>query len=348
MGSMQSRDLAVYLCFDLIFKLNEVLDRPHINERPCSLPSLYLQTLSTVSNATVGRSTEPAGTRRKRVSSLSPSSLALQPHQPHRPRWISRSSSSCSFSLPSSSTGSARRSSSNPFVPSAPCLPLSPSPPRLELTHISLFPPFLSILLNNIVLTPTSQSARTQAFKLYVLLTTGGGSTEHRQLKADILKSKRELDQTSSQDEFAKWAKLRRKLDKLIAELEKTSTSTFSFRAQLSPVEMKENGCVGLAPATRAHLPSSSPFATDAGLQTSKATFTSTASRIIWLLTTGTQFALVWWYRKQAVFYLPNGWLGGGWVGLEWWFSLPFAPKGTSRFARRELDMDSQIESDAD
>ena len=36
---------------------------------------------------------------------------------------------------------------------------------------------------------------------------------------------KAELAKTSSQDEFAKWAKLRRKLDKGIADLEKISES---------------------------------------------------------------------------------------------------------------------------
>ncbi|KAL7417649.1 CHD5-like protein-domain-containing protein [Mrakia frigida] len=123
------------------------------------------------------------------------------------------------------------------------------------------------------------------AFNLYQLLSSTLTLKLQRQLKGDILRSKLELDKTSSQDEFAKWAKLRRKLDKLIADLEKT------------------NGT----------------------LQTSKAAFTSNASRLIWILTTGFQFGLVWWYRKRALFYLPNGWLGGG---VGWWFSFPSAPKG--------------------
>jgi len=43
-------------------------------------------------------------------------------------------------------------------------------------------------------------------------------------------------------------------------------------------------------------------------------------------MTTGLQFVVTWWYRKQPVFYLPEGWLGP----LTWWLSLPFAPAGTS------------------
>ena len=46
-----------------------------------------------------------------------------------------------------------------------------------------------------------------------------------RQLKAELLTTKKELMQTSAQDQFAKWAKLRRSVDKGLAELEKLSES---------------------------------------------------------------------------------------------------------------------------
>lgn len=50
-----------------------------------------------------------------------------------------------------------------------------------------------------------------------------------RQLKAELLITKKELLQTSAQDHFAKWAKLRRSVDKGLAELEKLSAwSTWS------------------------------------------------------------------------------------------------------------------------
>jgi hypothetical protein len=44
-----------------------------------------------------------------------------------------------------------------------------------------------------------------------------------RQLKSEILLKKAELLQTSAQDQFAKWAKLRRSVDKGLADLEKLS-----------------------------------------------------------------------------------------------------------------------------
>jgi hypothetical protein len=43
-------------------------------------------------------------------------------------------------------------------------------------------------------------------------------------LKKEYLSCRRELNATSSQDEFAKWAKLRRTHDKLLERLEKKST----------------------------------------------------------------------------------------------------------------------------
>ena len=46
-----------------------------------------------------------------------------------------------------------------------------------------------------------------------------------RKLKSEILVAKKELLQTSAQDQFAKWAKLRRSVDKGLAELEKLSES---------------------------------------------------------------------------------------------------------------------------
>lgn len=46
---------------------------------------------------------------------------------------------------------------------------------------------------------------------------------KQRKLRKQVLEDKAELGRTSSQDEFAKWAKLRRKLDKSLADLEKAS-----------------------------------------------------------------------------------------------------------------------------
>lgn len=43
-------------------------------------------------------------------------------------------------------------------------------------------------------------------------------------MKRETLRLKREMNSTSSQDEFAKWAKLRRRHDKSMEDYEATST----------------------------------------------------------------------------------------------------------------------------
>lgn len=77
-------------------------------------------------------------------------------------------------------------------------------------------------------------------------------------------------------------------------------------------------------PASRSiHL---SSFFVDAEVASSKSAFAMKFNTLLWLLTTGLQFGVGWWYRKQPVFFLPQGWLGP----LGWWLALPFAPAGLS------------------
>ncbi|THH10508.1 hypothetical protein EW145_g1265 [Phellinidium pouzarii] len=108
------------------------------------------------------------------------------------------------------------------------------------------------------------------AYAVYLRLFYSSKITQQRNLKNEILTAKAELLLTSSQDQFAKWAKLRRRVDKGLAELEKLNGELGSARSGFS---LKFNS-------------------------------------MIWILTNGTQFVVGWWYRKSAVFYLPPGWFG--------------------------------------
>ncbi|KAJ8696060.1 GET complex subunit get1 [Pleurotus ostreatus] len=108
------------------------------------------------------------------------------------------------------------------------------------------------------------------AYSLYLRLFHSSLHVRQRKLKTEILATKKELMQTSAQDQFAKWAKLRRSVDKGLADLEKLNAEVASNK---SSFKMKFNG-------------------------------------LIWSLTTGLQFIVGWWYRKSAVFYLPAGWFG--------------------------------------
>ncbi|KAL1884319.1 hypothetical protein VTK73DRAFT_13 [Phialemonium thermophilum] len=92
--------------------------------------------------------------------------------------------------------------------------------------------------------------------------------SEQRRLQKEYLACRRELNSTSSQDEFAKWARLRRNHDKLLEELEKKKTSLEASRA-------KSDRYVGI---------------------------------VRWLLTRGLQWALALWYARIPMFWLPYGW----------------------------------------
>ncbi|KAH0589568.1 GET complex subunit get1 [Termitomyces sp. 'cryptogamus'] len=123
------------------------------------------------------------------------------------------------------------------------------------------------------------------AYSLYLRVFHSSMSAQLRAKRKEVLNTKAELLKTSAQDQFAKWAKLRRSADKGLAELEKLNSDVASAKTAFS---IKFNSA-------------------------------------IWLLTTGVQFFVGWWYRKTAVFYLPPGWFGP----LGWWLSFPFAPAGS-------------------
>lgn len=116
------------------------------------------------------------------------------------------------------------------------------------------------------------------AWDLYSRLMMNTSYARQRQLQAELLTARKELIQTSAQDQFAKWAKLRRSVDKGIAELEKLNGE----------------------------------------LASSKTAFSVKFNTLVWVFTTGLSFFVGWWYRKAAVFYLPAGWLGplGWWMAF--------------------------------
>ncbi|CAG8064566.1 unnamed protein product [Penicillium olsonii] len=99
--------------------------------------------------------------------------------------------------------------------------------------------------------TPTSRTARKQ-----------------QQLKRAVLEQKREMNNTSSQDEFAKWAKARRRHDKTLEEYE----------------------------------------ALNKDLTAQKSSFDWTVKIARWLSTNGLKIFLQFWYSKTPVFPLPVGW----------------------------------------
>ncbi|KAF2185642.1 hypothetical protein K469DRAFT_750351 [Zopfia rhizophila CBS 207.26] len=100
---------------------------------------------------------------------------------------------------------------------------------------------------------------------------TSKAANEAPRLKREVVRLKRELNAVSAQDDFAKWAKLRRQHDKAMSEFEKLDNS----------------------------------------LRSAQNSFTTTVSSLRWLSTNGLRFFLQFWFAKQPMFWIPGGWVPG-------------------------------------
>ena len=63
---------------------------------------------------------------------------------------------------------------------------------------------------------------------------------------------------------------------------------------------------------------------TDSSLASHRSSFEKIVKAVVFLGTTGLQFAYTSRHSKTAIVYLPEGWFGS----LGWFLGLPFAPKG--------------------
>ncbi|KAF5666136.1 putative GET1 [Fusarium denticulatum] len=102
----------------------------------------------------------------------------------------------------------------------------------------------------------------------FLPVSTAKAAGEQRKLQADYLKVRRDLNSTSSQDEFAKWAKLRRQHDKLLEQLEKTKKTNEAARSNFDKI--------------------------------------LTILRVV--VTRAPQYFLPFWYATEPMFWLPYGW----------------------------------------
>ncbi|KAI9478029.1 MAG: WRB/Get1 family [Benjaminiella poitrasii] len=140
---------------------------------------------------------------------------------------------------------------------------------------------FLLVLITESILFVGYSYLTSVAYDLYVKVTKDARVVKQKKMRRNLLQLKTELGQTSSQDEFAKWAKLRRKLDKSVADLEKLN-SDISY---------------------------------------SKTAFELKVKSVLWFVVHGSQMIMVFWFRKSAVFYLPPGWFGPAQRFLSWPFA---------------------------
>ena len=122
------------------------------------------------------------------------------------------------------------------------------------------------------------------------------------------------MNATSSQDQFAKWAKLRRQHDKTLAEYDQIST----LRSFIVGVNHLHLWLSISNPSASKH--------TAQSLNTFKTSFDSAVSIGRWTATNGVRFFLQFWYAKQAMFWLPKGWVPGY---VEWILAFPRAQTGS-------------------
>ncbi|KAE8145283.1 Protein get1 [Aspergillus avenaceus] len=105
---------------------------------------------------------------------------------------------------------------------------------------------------------------------LYIKLPTplSKDAQDQNRLKREVVQLKRDMNNTSSQDEFAKWAKLRRRHDKAMDEYEQLNKKIMSH----------------------------------------KTSFDWSVKIARWLSTNGLKIFLQFWYSKTPVFALPEAW----------------------------------------
>lgn len=156
---------------------------------------------------------------------------------------------------------------------------------------------------------PASKEHILTALQLWILYNklptpTSGSARKVQDLKKEIVRLKRELGNTSPQDNFSKWAKLDRQHNKAMAEYQKLGMSCL------------DGSIINATDMTT----------TDGSLRTHQATFTSAVSTVRWLGTQGLRFVLQFWFAKSPMFWLPAGWVP---YYVEWILSFPRAPLGS-------------------
>jgi len=136
--------------------------------------------------------------------------------------------------------------------------------------------PLLTIFLFQLVLLLIenlgAQTINDILYFLYTRITfskTSPASKDEARLRKEIVKVKAEMTATSAQDDFAKWAKLRRQFDKLTNEYQKYSTTQSADRSK----------------------------------------FDSRANTIRWLSTNGFKLYVQWTFTRQPMYWLPKGWI---------------------------------------
>ncbi|ERF76151.1 hypothetical protein EPUS_01485 [Endocarpon pusillum Z07020] len=123
----------------------------------------------------------------------------------------------------------------------------------------------LSIHLINTIGASTLNELLWTLYTRAPLSTTSQPMHEQTRLRREVVRLKREMAATSAQDNFARWAKIRREHDKALARHDELAATNNSFRSK----------------------------------------FNTYASATRWISTNGLRLFLQFWHARTAVFRLP-------------------------------------------
>ncbi|KAJ9606965.1 GET complex subunit get1 [Cladophialophora chaetospira] len=129
---------------------------------------------------------------------------------------------------------------------------------------------FIIQLLCHLVQTVGAKPINDLLWQIYARLPLQSNKDQGEQirLRREVVRLKREMNAVSAQDEFSKWARLRRQHDKAMEEYDKKAAAVSSTRSS----------------------------------------FDTKATALRWTCTSGLRFALQFWHAKTPVFTYPRGW----------------------------------------
>ncbi len=137
---------------------------------------------------------------------------------------------------------------------------------------------------------------------------TSKSAGEEIKLRREIVRLKRELHRVSAQDEFSKWAKLRRQHDKAVADYDKLSMCDIIVSLPIDSCEARLTDDQG------------------SSLKSSKSSFNMQLNAFRLVSINGLRLFLQYMYNRRPLFWIPKGWLP---YYAEWLLSFPMAPLGS-------------------
>ncbi|KAI4195507.1 MAG: hypothetical protein LQ350_007174 [Teloschistes chrysophthalmus] len=145
-------------------------------------------------------------------------------------------------------------------------------------------------------------------YTTYLPTPVSGSVQESNSLRAEVVRLKREMQATSSQDEFAKWAKLRRQHDKAEAKYNERASAPINPKTRQDDLELTFSASLSAT-----------------SLKSHRASFTRLVTTTRWLGTNGLRFLIQWWFAKTPMFWIPKDWVP---YYVAWLLSFPRAPVG--------------------